>query len=223
MAEPTAKQRRMFAKMGIAMPDGSYYIRNADDLQNAIESVGRATPNAGESDVARRNAVRKHIIQRADALKLSSKIPDTWNSDGSLKQSAASHEAIGEEFIAHFGRKGMKWGERVFGGGSSSTSSVHPDVARARAAQAIIQKHGLSALGNDQLRELNKRTQLEADHTRLNAPHVSEGRKLVEQIAKEQGKQIASQYAAKYGPKGIEWVAKHAVKAVVSTGKHALN
>src|SRR6266571_4306482 len=125
-------QRRMFAKLGIAMPDGSSYIRNAVDLQNAISSVGRATPNAGESDVARRNAVRRHIMKRANQLKLSSKIPDTWASDGSLKQPAAAHISAGEDFIAHFGRRGMKWGEHVFGRDrtSGSASTVHPDVAR---------------------------------------------------------------------------------------------
>lgn len=122
MAEPTTKQRKMFAAMGIAMPDGSYYIRNANDLQNAIESVGRATPNAGESDVARRNAVRRHIMKRANALKLSSKIPDTWGSDGSL--TVASHVDVGMEFISHFGRKGMHWGEHIFTNGASSGPSA---------------------------------------------------------------------------------------------------
>jgi len=396
VAEPTAKQRRMYARMGIAMPDGSYYIRNADDLQNAIESVGRATPNAGESDVARRNAVRRHIIQRASALKLSSKIPDTWASDGSLKQPTASHEAVGQAFIAHFGRKGMKWGEHVFGGpdGGSSrpagaakpsrgdakwekgaqgfknmsaihnasvkamnadlerinnqprfknadftthtalrrayydeiqksmnqryneaagqmrnpsgtrhlrvdvkifnsgeienhlypvdlkhadgagmtfktqlktdakgrvlsielpevshealgqefiahfgrkgmkwgehrfgrdrgsgSATVHPDVARARAAQEIIRTHGISALSNEHLRDLNKRTQLETDYARLNS-HTSEGRKIVEGFAKQQGTQLASHYVTKYAPKGIEWVVRNGIKIAVGSGRH---
>ena len=58
--EPTAKQRMMFAKMGIAMPDGSYYIRNASDLKNAIEAVGRGE-QAGDSG----DAIRKHCMERA--------------------------------------------------------------------------------------------------------------------------------------------------------------
>lgn len=374
MAEPTQKQRRVWAKQGIAMPDGSYYIRNAVDLGKAIEAVGRATPNAGESDVARRNAVRRHIIKRANDLKLSSKIPDTWASDGSLKEpataashaeigeaflvehfgrkgmhwgehvfqrdaeakaqkqavkiqsqhdqlistakehetiaaahkavseqiikdasdliaqrensalfkanygpnshtegdthfyfrtgmsksvaasqlhnralqqsgmfarSAANHEQIataartkaadlrrqmqhdaGEAFIQHFGRKGMKWGEHVFGRDrGSGTATVHPDVARARAAQTTIQKHGLSAVSNNELRDLNKRTQLETDYARLHM-HTSEGKKFVQQLAKEQGKNLATGYIQKYGPKGVSWLIKNGIKVTVGAGKH---
>ena len=43
MADPTAAQRKMYAKMGLAMPDGSYYIRTgpegASDLDNAIHRL----------------------------------------------------------------------------------------------------------------------------------------------------------------------------------------
>jgi hypothetical protein len=202
------------------MPDGSFYIVDAEDLQNAIDSVGRATPNAGESDVARRNAVRRHIIQRANELKLSSKIPDNWNSDGSLKTPAASHldfVSEGEAFLAHFGRKGMKWGEHVFGRNRSTGSHpVHADVARARAAQAIIKQHGLSALGNNELRDLNKRTQLELDYHRLTDPQKSEAQKFIENTVREQGKQAL----IKYGPQGAAWLVKQGIKVYTGGGRH---
>lgn len=71
--------RDKMAKSGAAMPDGSYPIADEQDLDNAIHAVGR-----GGAD---HNAIRKHVIKRADALGLSSKIPDNWNSDGSLKTS----------------------------------------------------------------------------------------------------------------------------------------
>lgn len=69
------------AKSGAAMPDGSYPIKDAEDLANAIHAVGR-----GNAD---HNAIRAHIIARAKALGLSSQIPDNWSADGSLKQSNA--------------------------------------------------------------------------------------------------------------------------------------
>lgn len=104
MAEPTAAQRKMFAKMGLSMPDGSYYIRNGptgvSDLDNAVKAVGR-----GETDdPSSGDPIRRHIIKRARALKKADMIPDTWNPDGSLK-----HFDNVEDFLAHYGVKGMHW------------------------------------------------------------------------------------------------------------------
>jgi hypothetical protein len=64
------------ADSGDAMPDGSYPIADAEDLDNAIKAVGR-----GNAD---HDAIRSHIIKRAKALGLSERIPDNWNSDGSV-------------------------------------------------------------------------------------------------------------------------------------------
>lgn len=73
--------RDQMAKSGAAMPDGSYPIADSEDLDNAIHAVGR-----GGAD---HDAIRKHVIKRAQDLKLSSKIPDNWNSDGSLKSAVS--------------------------------------------------------------------------------------------------------------------------------------
>ena len=70
------------AKSGAAMPDGSYPIKDAEDLSNAIHAVGR-----GNAD---HDAIRKHIIARAKALGLSKDIPDNWNADGSLSEANAA-------------------------------------------------------------------------------------------------------------------------------------
>ena len=72
------KDRQAMADKGQAMPDGSYPIADAEDLDNAIHAVGR-----GGAD---HDAIRKHIIARASALGLSDRIPDNWSADGSLKQ-----------------------------------------------------------------------------------------------------------------------------------------
>lgn len=73
---PTAAERRAYAKSGVAMPDGSYYIVDQEDLTNAIRAVGRGN---GDHD-----AIRAHIINRAKALGLSKLIPSSWSLDGSL-------------------------------------------------------------------------------------------------------------------------------------------
>jgi hypothetical protein len=172
VADPTAAQRRTLAQMHIAMPDGTYYVRNADDLNSAIILAGKAGDNAP--------AVRKHIMTRAAALKLSSKIPDTWNPDGTLK---VAHELADEidEFFAHFGVKGMKWGVRR--GKPSSSGPVSPDAARARALKTQVKTSGTKSLNNDELQHLVTRLNLEQQYGRLSSgssPNgVSRGQKFV--------------------------------------------
>lgn len=80
MAEFSESQRDKLASQGKAMRGGRYPIRNRSDLSNAIRAVGRA--KGGEEG---RRAVRRWIIRRARELNLSSMIPETWNSDGTLK------------------------------------------------------------------------------------------------------------------------------------------
>lgn len=70
-----AEQMAQMLKSGVAMPnangDPSYPIADAEDLENAVHAVGR-----GKSD---KSAIRAHIVKRAKALGLESKLPDTWN------------------------------------------------------------------------------------------------------------------------------------------------
>jgi hypothetical protein len=65
----SAGERRSAADSGAAMPDGSFPIKNAGDLDNAIHLAGHAKDPG---------AARAHIKRRASALGLSDKIPDTW-------------------------------------------------------------------------------------------------------------------------------------------------
>lgn len=65
----SAAQRKSLAKTGAAEPDGSFPIRNATDLRNAINDWGRS--GSKPSDKA-------HIISRAKALGLTGKLPMSW-------------------------------------------------------------------------------------------------------------------------------------------------
>lgn len=69
MTQFTEAERMSLAKKGAAMPDGSYPIRDAEDLHNAIQSVGRAKDPT---------AAKRHIVKRARALMLKSDIPLSW-------------------------------------------------------------------------------------------------------------------------------------------------
>jgi len=70
--EFTAQKREKLAAKGHAMPHGGFPIENAEDLSNAVKALGRAkNPDAAKA----------HIIKRAKALGLTSKLPDGWNVD----------------------------------------------------------------------------------------------------------------------------------------------
>lgn len=255
---PTVGQRKLFAKQGVAMPGGSFYIRNLSDLDNAIAAVGRATPNANESETARRNAVRRHIMERARFLKAESRIPDTWNSDGTLKHSKMQgfhtdvvivdefamflDNLVTDEFLEHFGVKGMQWGVRR----ARSTGMVTPshtaprkgsfpsrhvpsrrvgppkqhhpvatDAAKTLQLKSQLSKHGPQSLSNQDLQHLVKRMQLENQLRQLDPVHKTAGRKVVDEAVKIGGnaaKQTAAQFAAQYAAKGAAHLIKLAIK-----------
>jgi hypothetical protein len=62
-------ERRSLAARGEAMADGSFPIRNRDDLEKAIHLAGNAKDPA---------AARRFIRKRAKALGAEDAIPETW-------------------------------------------------------------------------------------------------------------------------------------------------
>lgn len=93
-AKYSQDDRDKMAKSGEAMEDGSYPIKDAEDLDNAIHAVGRGKAHGHDE-------IRRHVIKRAKALGKSDQIPDNWNSDGSLKES--SDNSIGAGLLQLLG------------------------------------------------------------------------------------------------------------------------
>lgn len=62
-------KRAEYAKQGLAMPDGSYPITDIEDLENAIQSIGRAKEYY---------ATKAFIIKRAKELDAVSLLPEKW-------------------------------------------------------------------------------------------------------------------------------------------------
>jgi hypothetical protein len=69
MADLDTKERQKLAEEGKALPDGSFPIRNREDLQDAIQSYGRAK----DKDEAKR-----WIKRRAKELNAEGELPDDW-------------------------------------------------------------------------------------------------------------------------------------------------
>ena len=74
--EFSQEERERLAKSGEAMPDGSFPIVTREDLENAIQAIGRASDP---------EAAKRHTKKRARALGLEELIPDTWNSADTSK------------------------------------------------------------------------------------------------------------------------------------------
>jgi hypothetical protein len=67
-------QRKELASTGAAMSDGSYPIRNGEDLDHAVSLAGMSSHHSKES-------VKAHIKSRAKDLGLEDKLPETWKAD----------------------------------------------------------------------------------------------------------------------------------------------
>jgi hypothetical protein len=91
----TQPERDEMAKEGIAMPDGSLPIADADDLKNAVQAFGRAKD---------KKKARAHIMKRARALAEDGLIPENWMSGvkKSFGENASDEEkaVIDNEFLA---------------------------------------------------------------------------------------------------------------------------
>ena len=73
------QMREKLASEGKALPDGSYPIRNEEDLKNAIQAYGRSKPG-------KRAAVRRHIIKKARGLGKSELVPEQWKTAGLIDE-----------------------------------------------------------------------------------------------------------------------------------------
>lgn len=67
----STEERERLAEKGHALPDGSFPIVDREDLENAIQAIGRAGDPA---------AAKRHIKKRARELGLEELIPEGWNS-----------------------------------------------------------------------------------------------------------------------------------------------
>jgi hypothetical protein len=84
--EYSDEERAKLADKGFALPDGSYPIKDVDDLKNAIQAYGRAKNQA---------ATAKHIVKRAKALGAEDLVPTSEDFQKSLKE-ALTMDAVNE-------------------------------------------------------------------------------------------------------------------------------
>lgn len=97
----SADQRKTMAKSGEALPDGSYPIANATDLENAIHAIGRGNDPHSE--------IRAHIEKRAKALGLEKMLPADWADGATPADQGAKARAYFEANLQHaWAREGLR-------------------------------------------------------------------------------------------------------------------
>jgi hypothetical protein len=114
-----------------------------------------------------------------------------------------------DEFLAHFGVKGMKWGVRKDAAlrGTSSVHAAHEDAIKAQAAKEKVKVGGVKALSNEELQALVTRQNLEQNFARLNPKQVSAGKNFantVSQIGANSIKNTTQKTADKALQKGAD-------------------
>lgn len=97
---PTAGKRKRAEKSKAAMKGGRFPIENSNDLRKAIHAIGRA--GGGPRG---RAAVKAHIIRRAKALGLQSRLPEAWRAGKKTATAATSgnswYETVAERVPNH--------------------------------------------------------------------------------------------------------------------------
>lgn len=100
-----------------------------------------------------------------------------------------SPSEFADDFLRHYGVKGMKWGSRRKSKNSVETSKREDPVKK---------------MSDDQLRRKINRIQMERQYRQLTAPQKSAGQKMVQDILVNTAKQQLGQAAQKYAAKAAQ-------------------
>lgn len=130
-----------------------------------------------------------------------------------------------DEFLAHYGIPGMKWGRRRNRSGGSSSSSTpasehhvpSADYLHAKTYGTQAKTHGTATLSNKQMQDVITRMNLEKQYTQLNPSQVSAGKKLSNSLLKTAG-QVGQDMVREQVKTGLKAAVKYGVKYAMEKG-----
>jgi hypothetical protein len=114
--------------------------------------------------------------------------------DGSTNSTGGARVSSVENFLAHYGVKGMKWGVRVR---SSSKEAPSEDSNRSTAIRARAKTGKVKALSNKELQEAINRMNLEQQFKRLSTNERPVVTRFIASTLMEIGKREVQQAIAK--------------------------
>lgn len=97
-----------------------------------------------------------------------------------------------DEFLMHFGIKGMKWGHRT--GGTSTTPAIATSADHKVSSK--LKRKKVSQMSNAELKTLNTRLQMEKQHKELTKKNKSIGKKILDDILVSAAKETAKSYVS---------------------------
>jgi RimJ/RimL family protein N-acetyltransferase len=145
-------------------------------------------------------------------------LSESFDTEGNVM----AHGENTDEFLAHFGVKGMKWGVRKDDAlrGSTSVSEAHEDAVKAQAAKDKIKVSGVKSLSNTELQALVTRQNLEQNYVRLNPARVSAGKNFAK-TASQIGSNAVKNTAQELTKAAVKTAADAAIKSISETAKKA--
>jgi hypothetical protein len=206
---PTSKIQ---CKLPVYEPDGTL---NRNGMAAAAAALGGARTSLIASTAAKDSA-KKQLIALYN--KINEKPPP------SLQHS----DLEVEEFLAHYGVRGMKWGVRRNRSGKSGTQTHHQpgdatDHTRARQLHSSAKTHGTRVLTNKDLEDLNRRLNLEQQYSKLTQGNaggngggkkaVKTGSKWMASVLNNVGKQVAAEVIKGHAMEQVKKVGLAAAKA----------
>lgn len=188
-------ERPSFSASGISYPH--HVIR---DGKLVIHEAGlRAAYSRAEQQGIVKGEVEAHLIRHYKEM--------GWYKESTISEMEQSEinngKQLSDDYIAHFGILGMKWGvrrERGPDGLVTSKKISSEDYARSRE----IKKKKISEMTNAELKTLVDRMNLESQFKNLKSRDISSGRKIVTDILKETGKELAKEHLRSGYKTGIE-------------------
>jgi GNAT superfamily N-acetyltransferase len=187
---PTSKSE---CKLPVRTPQGALNRNGVHAAAAALAGARGGVQASGEQLASAKTALRRLYSELGDD------VPD------SLKQSATDVD----EFIVHYGVKGMHWGvrSRSEGGGSGRKRSrsvkepTHEDFARATTLHARAKSGGTKVLSNREMQDVIARMNLEQQYSKLTVGEgkaggnkvLKGGSKMAGGILRNVGQQIASE------------------------------
>lgn len=95
-----------------------------------------------------------------------------------------------EDFLEHYGVKGMRWGVRKASGGGAKPARN----SSTRGSSPGTRTYDAKKLNNRELKKVVERMKLEQEYARLNQPKKKKGENFVSKTLKSEGGKIAKQY-----------------------------